>query len=144
MKKLFVVTAAIILSLSLLGCSATSQTNTAKNTTAPTETQSSSSYKKITAEEAKKIMDSGTDHVVLDVRTKQEYDEGHIKDAILIPDTEITQKAESMLPDKNKQILVYCRSGRRSAGAAKELIKLGYTNVLDFGGIIDWKYETVK
>ena len=101
-------------------------------------------YEQITPEEAKKIMDSGEEHIILDTREQDEFDEGHIPNAILIPYTEIENKAEEMLPDKDAQILVYCRSGRRSKIAAESLSKLGYTNVKEFGGIIDWKYEVVK
>ena len=101
-------------------------------------------YEQITPEEAKKIMDSGEEHIILDTREQDEYDEGHIEGAIIIPYTEIENKAEEMLPDKDAQILVYCRSGRRSKIAAESLSKLGYTNVKEFGGIIDWKYEVVK
>ena len=101
-------------------------------------------YEQITAEEAKKIMDSGEKHIILDTREQDEFDEGHIPGAILIPYTEIENKAEAMLPDKDKLILVYCRSGRRSKIAAESLSKLGYTNVKEFGGIIDWPYEIEK
>ena len=101
-------------------------------------------YDQITAEEAKKIMDSGEEHIILDTREQDEFDEGHIPGAILIPYTEIENKAEEMLPDKDKLILVYCRSGRRSKIAAEALSKLGYTNVKEFGGIIDWPYEVEK
>ena len=101
-------------------------------------------YEQITPEEAKKIMDSGEEHIILDTREQDEFDEGHIPGAILIPYTEIENKAEEMLPDKDAQILVYCRSGRRSKIAAESLAKLGYTNVKEFGGIIDWPYEVEK
>ena len=101
-------------------------------------------YEQITVEEAKKIMDSGEEHIILDTREQDEFDEGHIPGAILIPYTEIENKAEAMLPDKDKLILVYCRSGRRSKIAAESLSKLGYTNVKEFGGIIDWTYEIEK
>ncbi len=101
-------------------------------------------YEQITAEEAKKIMDSGEEHIILDTREQDEFDEGHIPGAILIPYTEIENKAEAMLPDKDKLILVYCRSGRRSKIAAESLSKLGYTNIKEFGGIIDWTYEIEK
>ena len=101
-------------------------------------------YEQITAEEAKKIMDSGEEHIILDTREQDEFDEGHIPGAILIPYTEIENKAEEMLTDKDKLILVYCRSGRRSKIAAESLSKLGYTNVKEFGGIIDWTYEIEK
>ena len=101
-------------------------------------------YEQITAEDAKKIMDSGEEHIILDTREQDEFDEGHIPGAILIPYTEIENKAEAMLPDKDKLILVYCRSGRRSKIAAESLSKLGYTNIKEFGGIIDWTYEIEK
>ena len=103
-----------------------------------------SMYEIITAEDAKKIMDSGEEYILLDVREQDEFDAGHIPGAILIPYTEIENKAEKMLPDKDKQILVYCRSGRRSKIAAESLVKLGYTNIKEFGGIIDWPYEVEK
>ena len=95
----------------------------------------------ITAEEAKQIMDSQEGYIILDVRTQEEYDEGHIPGAILIPYTQIGEKANEMLPDKDQLILVYCRSGRRSKIAAEALVELGYTNIKEFGGIIDWPYE---
>ena len=101
-------------------------------------------YEQITAENAKKIMDSGEEHIILDTREQDEFDEGHIPGAFLNPYTEIENKAEEMLPDKDKLILVYCRSGRRSKIAAESLAKFGYTNVKEFGGIIDWPYEIVK
>ena len=107
------------------------------------ETKMENSYEQISPAEAKSIMDERDDYVILDVRTQEEFDESHIDGAILIPDYEIATKAESVLKDKNQLILVYCRSGRRSKLAADELVKLGYTNVKEFGGIIDWPYETV-
>ena len=116
--------------LSLFGCS------TNKN-------KKENSYQSISPEEAKAMMDSEVGYIVLDVRTEEEYAVGHIAGAILIPDYEITEKAESILRDKNQLILVYCRSGRRSKNAAEALVSLGYTNIKEFGGIIDWKYGTV-
>ncbi len=101
-------------------------------------------YEQITGEKAKEIMDTSEDYIILDVREQEEFDEGHIKGAILLPYTEINEKAESILPDKDKLILVYCRSGRRSKIAAESLAALGYTNTKEFGGIIDWKYEIEK
>lgn len=86
-------------------------------------------------------MDRETGYVTLDVRTREEYDQGHIPGAILIPDYEVGEKAGEILTDKDQLILVYCRSGRRSKNAAEILAALGYTNVREFGGIIDWPYE---
>lgn len=98
-------------------------------------------YMNITAEEAKEIMDSQEGYIILDVRTQEEYDESHIPGAILIPNTEIEARAEKELTDKDQLILIYCRSGRRSKLAAEALMELGYTNIKEFGGIIDWPYE---
>jgi len=98
-------------------------------------------YKKISPKEAKALIDAGN-VVILDVRTPDEYNESHIKGAVLLPNTEISEQAPTILPDKNAKILVYCRSGNRSASASKELITMGYADVLDFGGINDWPYET--
>ena len=101
-------------------------------------------YQQITTAKAKEIMDSQSDYIILDVREQDEFGEGHIPNAILIPHTEIEQQASAKLPDKDQLILVYCRSGRRSKIAAESLVSLGYTNVKEFGGIIDWEYEIVK
>lgn len=98
-------------------------------------------YMNITAEEAKRIMDNEEDYIILDVRTQAEYDQGHIPGAILIPNTEIETRAEKVLEDKDQLILVYCRTGRRSKLAAEILVELGYTNIKEFGGIVDWPYE---
>ena len=98
-------------------------------------------YVNITAEEAKQIMDTEEGYIVLDVRTQEEYNEGHIPGATQISHEEIAEKAEEVLTDKDQLILVYCRSGRRSKLAAEALVELGYTNIKEFGGIIDWPYE---
>ena len=98
-------------------------------------------YVNITAEEAKQIMDSEEGYIILDVRTQEEYDQGHIPGAIVISHEEIAEKSEDVLTDKDQLILVYCRSGRRSKIAAEALVELGYTNIKEFGGIIDWPYE---
>lgn len=96
----------------------------------------------ITAEEAKKRLDSGESIVLLDVRTEEEYLEKHIPGSLLIPLSELEKDIESKLPDKNATLFVYCRSGNRSATASKILVELGYTNVYDLGGIMDWPYDT--
>lgn len=99
-------------------------------------------YKKITPAQATEMMLE--DVIILDVRTQAEYDEGHIPNALLLPNSEINSRAEKVLPNKEQAILVYCRSGRRSEQAVKALVKLGYMNVYDFGGIIDWPGEIIK
>ena len=101
-------------------------------------------YVNITAEEAKQIMDNEEGYIILDVRTQEEYDQGHIPGAIVISHEEIAEKAKEVLTDKEQLILVYCRSGRRSKIAAEALVELGYTNIKEFGGIIDWPYEVEK
>ncbi len=133
MKKIKGMIIMLLISLSLFGMTACSAEN-GKTCT----------YEQITAEQAKTIMDTEKDYVIIDARTEEEFAEGHIENAILIPEYVIANRAEKELPDKEQLILVYCRSGRRSKIASEELVKLGYTNVKEFGGIIDWPYETVK
>ena len=100
-------------------------------------------YKKITSDEAKNIM-LNEKPIVVDVRSLEEYNEGHIPNAISVPLETIENEAETKLKNKDDLILVYCRSGRRSREAALRLIEKGYTNVIDFGGIQDWNGEVVK
>lgn len=114
-----------------------------KETTNQTTNQTEPAYMNITPEEAKKIMDSQSGYVILDVREQDEFEESHIPGAILIPHGQIKELAPSMLLDKDQLILVYCRSGRRSKIAAEALEDMGYTNIKEFGGINDWPYETV-
>ena len=133
MKKilLLVATTATLSSLLLYGCS----NNTSNDNI---------NVKKISSEEAKNIIDSSNDEIIIDVREKNEYEEGHIKDSILIPLDTLENTIEDIIKDKDSKILVYCRSGRRSAEASKIIKSLGYNNIYDFGGIIDWKYEIEK
>ena len=126
----------IMITLSLFGLTACGGNSPDEN--------SGVTYEQISAKEAKEIMDTEKDYIIIDARTESEFAEGHIEGAILIPEYEIADRAENELPDKDALILVYCRSGRRSKIASSELVKLGYTNVKEFGGIIDWPYETVK
>jgi rhodanese-related sulfurtransferase len=99
-------------------------------------------YQQITQEEAKRLMETEKDYVIIDARTEEEFKEGHIEGAILIPEYEIGERAEKELPHKNQLILVYCRSGRRSKEASSKLVELGYSNIVEFGGILDWNGET--
>ena len=133
MKKLRGLIIMLLISLSLFGMTACDGEN-----------GKASTYEQITAKQAKTIMDTEKDYIIIDARTDEEFAEGHIETAILIPEYEIKDRAEKELPDKEQLILVYCRSGRRSKIASEELVKLGYTNVKEFGGIIDWPYEIVK
>ena len=86
-------------------------------------------------------MDTTEGYIILDVRTIEEFNTGHIPNAINLPNEVIYDEATKILTDKEQVILVYCRSGRRSKEASSKLVELGYTNVLEFGGILDWKYE---
>ena len=101
------------------------------------------SYTRISQEEAKKMMERDDGHVIVDVRRQDEFDAGHIPGAICIPNEEIGSEQPEELPDLDQVILVYCRSGNRSRQAAQKLFDMGYTNVYEFGGIIDWTGEIV-
>ena len=139
-KKIILTVTVIILTAAVLeGC--IQKTN--KEQTEATQVNIGTYYQ-ISQDEAKRIMDEESDYIIVDAREQSEYDEGHIKGAIVIPYTEIEQKAEELLPNKTQLILVYCRSGRRSKIAAQSLANMGYKNVKEFGGIIDWQYEIEK
>ena len=97
--------------------------------------------KHISMNDIVQIMEENENYIILDVRTQAEYNQGHIPNAICIPNETIDENVVNKLPDKNQMILVYCRSGNRSKQAAEKLKKLGYTNLIEFGGIIDWKGE---
>ena len=118
----------LILALLLPGCS--------KKSTEP-------SYRQISMEEAMEIMEENTDYLILDVRTQAEFDAGHIPGSICIPNETISDSVTEQLPDPDQMILVYCRSGNRSKQASQKLAELGYTNILEFGGINSWPGEIV-
>ena len=101
-------------------------------------------YRQITMDEAVTIMKEESDYIILDVRTPEEYQTGHIPGAINVPNETIGTKEITELPRKDQLILVYCRSGNRSKKAAEKLSALGYSNVTEFGGILDWKGKIVK
>lgn len=138
MKLNTIIIIMLTLTISLTGCTKTRKNEDDISTVSPVS-------EKITAQEAKDLMEdlSSDDYIILDVRTTDEYNEGHIDGALLIPDYELEERAESELEDKSQIILIYCRSGNRSAGAAKTLQELGYTHIYDFGGIIDWPYDLI-
>lgn len=147
-KKLKGLILLLIFSLTLFSsCSGDANTENITNTTVETtkiSTGNSFGYEQISGEQAKILMDTETDYIIIDARTEEEFNEGHIEGAVLIPEYEISERAETELPEKDQLILVYCRSGRRSKIAAQALADSGYTNVKEFGGIIDWQYEIVK
>lgn len=98
-------------------------------------------YRSLSAAQAKTMMDESSQYIIVDVRSDEEYQTGHLVEAILIPHDQIASRAISELPDQDALIFVYCRSGGRSKMACEELVSLGYTNVYDIGGIINWPYE---
>ena len=126
MKKIIPFLMALLL---LAGCGAQSEEST---------------YRQVNAEEAATMMEEESGYIILDVRTAQEYSEKHIPGAINIPNETIGTEDIPELPDKEQLILVYCRSGNRSKQASEKLVKLGYTNIVEFGGIHDWTGETVS
>ena len=126
MKKIIPFLMALLL---LAGCGAQSEEST---------------YRQVNAEEAATMMEAESGYIILDVRTAQEYSEKHIPGAINIPNETIGTEDIPELPDKEQLILVYCRSGNRSKQASEKLVKLGYTNIVEFGGINDWTGETVS
>ena len=131
--------AALAASLALLAGCALSKTK--KDTSE--DTTDKAAYHKISVEEAYEMMAS-QEVVVVDVRTREEHESGHIENAVLVPNESIGSEMPEALPDKEATLLIYCRSGRRSKEAAQKLLELGYQNVYDFGGVIDWPYELVK
>lgn len=100
-------------------------------------------YRQVTTEEAVNIMQTEENYVILDVRTAQEFASGHIPGAVLLPNETIGTEDIPLLPDKDQLILVYCRSGNRSKQAAEKLAQLGYTNIVEFGGINSWTGKIV-
>ena len=134
--------AALAASLALLSGCALSKAKEDKAEDMPDKAAYHKNHK-ISAEEAYEMMAS-QEVVVVDVRTREEYDGGHIENAVLVPNESIDSEMPEALPDKEATLLVYCRSGRRSKDAAQKLLALGYQSVYDFGGVIDWPYELVK
>ena len=146
MKKILAILV-LVITLTACGTEEAADDSTILNkTTETTETTEDVlvPYEPITAEDAKKLMDTESDYIIVDARTAEEFAEGHIPGAILIPEYEIADRARAELQDKDQLILVYCRSGRRSKIASQALTDLGYTNVKEFGGIIDWPYDVVR
>ncbi len=143
--KSFRLRKSILLGVALLLIAATvSACSGGTNATQPAATAAAAAeYRKINAADAKAMLESGAEITVLDVREQSEYDSGHIQGAVLLPSGSVQEKAAAVLPDKNAAIIVYCRSGARSGAAVRTLLSLGYTNVYDLGGLMDWPYEVV-
>jgi rhodanese-related sulfurtransferase len=101
-------------------------------------------YDSISQEEAADIMASGDEYTIVDVRTQEEYGQAHIPGAVLVPIEDIRENKLDLLPDKDRELLLYCRTGRRAEDAAQLLVDAGYSNVKEFGGILTWKGEVEK
>lgn len=141
MKRLL--TGVFLAALLLLAACGTSAQQQDMAAAGQAEAAASEAYHKIDAEQAKKMIDEGGVTIV-DVRTEKEYNAEHIPDSILVPNESIGDEAPEALPDKDAVLLVHCRTGVRSKQASDKLVELGYQNVYDFGGIVDWPYETVR
>ena len=124
----------LMMTLLLTGCT----------TPAPKPVSEANTYRQITMQEAIALMEKEENYIILDVRTHEEFAAGHIPGAIVVPNETIGTEEIAQLPDKDQLIMVYCRSGNRSKQASDKLVKLGYTNIIEFGGIIDWPGETVS
>jgi rhodanese-related sulfurtransferase len=143
MKKII---SLLLLTLLFSGC-VSNHNSSLENSEPETNLDTNSSvktYRQITMKEAVDIMEQESNYIILDVRRPDEFSEGHIPNAINVPNENIGNTEISELPNKEQLILVYCRSGRRSKEASQKLVKLGYTNIVEFGGIIDWKGEIVS
>ena len=133
-------TLTVALCLAIIGCGRQSKANNSEIDNKDEE----NSYKSISMSEAEEMMKNEKDYIILDVRTAEEYKEGHIPNAINVANETIGEDEIAELPDKEQLIMVYCRSGRRSKQAASKLVKLGYSNIVEIGGIIDWKGDIEK
>lgn len=136
MKRVWIISVVLLL-IVLSGCASKSQKSEVDGMAENT------GYRQISQEEAKEMMTRDDGHVIVDVRREDEYAEGHIPGAILIPNESIGSERPEQLSDYDQIILIYCRSGNRSKQAAAKLVALGYTNIYEFGGIIDWTGDVV-
>ena len=133
-----------VLCMLLTACgNGTSSSEGAQSEVRTTTASAAATYQQITQKKAKEMMQADDGHIIVDVRRQDEYDSGHIPGAILIPNESIGTEQPKELPDLDQVILIYCRSGRRSKEASQKLADMGYTNIYEFGGIIDWTGEVV-
>lgn len=149
-KRTFLILAVILTATMIFTACADKKTDqntsdTKKETTVSAEKETANpvpeGYRQISQDEAQKMMETEKDYIILDVRTPEEYAEGHIPGAICISHDSIPTDTISELPDKNQLIMIYCRSGRRSKLAAEQLVSQGYTNIVEFGGVNTWPGE---
>ena len=138
MKRTIITTFMAALVLTALGCGG------GNSSAAEQAKEQPAAYRHISSEEAQALMEKETGYIILDVRTKEEYDSGHIPGAVLLPNEEINGTRPEMLKDLDQVLLIYCRSGHRAGLAAEKLSKLGYRKVYNFGGVMTWTGELVK
>ena len=144
MRRAISLTAAASLCMLLYACgNGTSPSEGVQSEVRTTANSDTVTYQQITQEKAKEMMQAEDGHIIVDVRQQDEYDRGHIPGAILIPNESIGTEKPKELPNLDQVILIYCRSGRRSKEASQKLADMGYTNIYEFGGIIDWTGEVV-
>lgn len=151
-KRIILITAAALLAVLFAACGNPAENSTEKETGVPcTEVnddmmnkEQTNTYRQISMEQAVALMAQESGYILLDVRRPDEFAEGHIPNAINVANESIGTEEIPELPDKDQLILVYCRSGRRSKEASEKLVKLGYTNIVEFGGILDWTGETER
>ncbi len=136
MKRIFTILLMLIMLFSLTGCGGNEATDT--------DSKLPANGSKITAQEAQATIDADKDIMILDIRNQEAYDTKHIANAVLLPSDEIKEKAAAVLPNKDQTILVYCNTGKNTAGVVAELVKMGYTKVYDMGGIQDWTGAVVE
>ncbi len=140
-KNNFLLLLVVLCVLGLVGCAQTTSSSAANSEPVEVRSDKTASYKNIAPEVAKKRLDTEKGIILLDVRTIEEYTEKHIPGSMLIPVEVIEKEASGKLKDKNAVIFIYCRSGNRSATAARALVKIGYTNVYNLGGLNNWPYD---
>lgn len=151
-KRIIIIVAAVLFAILLSSCDGNAENMTEQetgvlNTDANEDTmnnEQTNTYRQISIEETVAMMAQENGYIILDARRPDEFAEGHIPNAINVPNETIGTAEIPELPDKDQLIMVYCRSGRRSKEASEKLVKLGYTNIVEFGGILDWTGEVVK
>ena len=139
MLKFFTVLTFAVLTLGIFGCGGAQPSQAAEG-----KEETMAAFQRVASDEAQRMMAENTNYIILDVRTAGEYAGGHIPHAINVPNESITTAQPKELPDKDQMIFVYCRSGARSQQAAQKLAAMGYTNIIEMGGIQDWHGEVVK
>lgn len=149
MKKLEILLCMLMASMLIVSCGQNGTSQEIKSTEVDSQETTlkedeKDMYKMITMDEAKEIFKAEGDYIIVDVRRLDEFEGGHIPGAINIPNEDIGTEEISQLPDKEQTIYIYCRSGNRSKQASEKLVKMGYTNIIEFGGILNWTGEVIK